>query len=347
LYSFFLTLFLPMSVWTTKEMRVQRSMVRLVALGLWAWAGIAQAQGTLWNPIPYTPPNAQERDLLVQDAARLLHNPPVTLEGETDLACTAVAVYHESRGESIKGQRAVASVVLQRTLVPDRWGERPCEVVRPVQFTFMTGRWTYAPIREMEQWETALRVALTILYKGPDPDLQGADHYHTHQVFPDWRNKMDLTTLIGNHRFYVDPLSIKKVAEAGMSTQAPLMLASAGGAFDWSGEGTPTYTVGDGVRGMPQGVVQDLYSDGWAEAKQQTAPQPDTGGFEPVRGPDVDAIAKAQNKAQQGHSIGLAQGQPVGQTMGLARNTAVTALTQPVDVAQSSFRPLGFGAKNP
>jgi Cell Wall Hydrolase len=337
---FFLTLFIPMSGRRVKENRVYRFNICIMALVAWGWASVAVAQGTLWNTIPYTPPSAAERDLLVQDAARLLQNPPVTLEGETDLACMAVAVYHESRGESIQGQRAVASVVLQRTLVPDRWGSRPCDVVRPVQFTFMTGRWTYAPIRQADAWETALRVALTILYKGPDPELQGADHYHTHQVFPEWRNAMDLTTLIGNHRFYVDPLSVKKVAEAGIGTQAPLMLA---GAFDWSGQGTPTYTVGDGVRGMPQGVVQDLYSDGWAEAKQQPATQPHTGGFEPVRGPDVDAIALAQQGVRQGHTVGLEAQQPVGRTMGLASNGAI----QPVDVAQSSFRPLGFGAANP
>lgn len=322
----------------------------IIAVGLCGWASGALAEDGLSNILPYTPPTASEKAWLVQDAARLLQTPPTSLANETDLACMAVAVYHEARGESIKGQRAVASVVLQRTMVPDRWGRTACDVVRPVQFTFMQGdqygdptTWTYASIRNPAAWETALRVALTITFQGPDAYLQGADHYHTTQVFPTWRLAMDMTEQVGNHKFYVDPISIKKVAEAGIN---PLPNVALAGYYDWSGEGTPT--VGDGVRGLPQGVVQDLYTDGWADPKQLAVATPDVGGFQPVRGPDVDAIAQAQamalvDNAAQGRTIGLQQGQPVGNTMGLPTPN----VAQPIDIAQNGFRPLGFGKANP
>ncbi len=51
-----------------------------------------------------------------------------SIEHRRQVTCLAVAVYHESRGESVRGQRAVASVVMNRTrsgLYPNT----PCGVV--------------------------------------------------------------------------------------------------------------------------------------------------------------------------------------------------------------------------
>ena len=302
------------------------------------WTGSACAQQAT-NILTYNRPSPQQAAALGQDAARLLAKPPRTLEGETDLACMAVAVYHESRGESIAGQRAVASVVLQRTLVPERWGSRPCEVVRPVQFSFMTGRWTYPSIREGKPWETALRVALTIMLQGPDPEIMGADHYHTPQVFPQWRHAMNMVARIGNHNFYVDPLSVKITREHGIP-QAPMMAflpsskssnepsSTQPGQYDWGAEGIPTLVAGQ-TRGLPEAHVQDLY-----ETKPvRVASAPSSGGFSPVRGPDVDAIARAKTP-----QMGLQSGATAGR-MGLSQG--------PVQVATASFRPLGITGSAP
>lgn len=300
----------------------------IAGMALLCWAQAAQAQ--LSNPIPYTPPSPAAQIALGEDAARLLAQPPLTLEGETDLACTAVAVYHESRGENIQGQRAVASVVLQRTMVPDRWGARPCDVVRPVQFTFMTGRWTYPPIYDRQAWETALRVALTIFYQGPDAELMGADHYHTHDVFPEWRNHMDLVAMIGEHRFYVDPISVRKTAEAGIAGPQMILATSNGPTvvhtpaatrYDWASEGTPVAVPADGVRGMAPNATLDLYAQAQAPATQP----PTVGGFEPIRGPEVDAIARAQ--VATGTRMGIAAG--------------------PIAVAAAGFKPLGMSRATP
>jgi spore germination cell wall hydrolase CwlJ-like protein len=154
---------------------------------------------------------AQRIDELKKDARRLAASPPLSLRNETALGCTAVAIFFEARGESRKGQRAVASVVLQRAKVPDRWGDTPCDVVRPVQFSFMQSRYGFPSITSQDgwrqSWARAINIAAQTLVEGPMPDLQGADHYHTRAARPRWRLAMPRVAAIGNHLFYTDPLS--------------------------------------------------------------------------------------------------------------------------------------------
>lgn len=169
---------------------------------------VASLQSILFSPKRQRRAGSSLR-LMKSDAMRLLKSPPGTLKGETDLGCTAVAVFFESRGEVIKGQMAVASVVLQRAMTPGRWGARPCDVVRPVQFSFMTSRYGFPSIKSEDDWEIAwaraIDVAANILANGPMPELQGADHYHANYVRPKWRLAMPRTASIGKHYFYADP----------------------------------------------------------------------------------------------------------------------------------------------
>jgi spore germination cell wall hydrolase CwlJ-like protein len=144
---------------------------------------------------------------LKKDASRLLKRVPKTLYDETALGCIAVAVYHEARGESILGQKAVASVVIQRAVTPNRWGENPCAVVKPVQFSFMTSTYRFPSITDADAWKLAVRVALTVMYEGPIREIRGADHYHANYVHPSWRHAMVKTAQIGRHIFYSDPES--------------------------------------------------------------------------------------------------------------------------------------------
>lgn len=127
---------------------------------------------------------------------------PTTLRGADSLTCIAVAVYLEARGESLEGQEAVASVIMQRARTPGRWGSTPCDVVKPVQFSSIRKDLGFAKISNVEAWETALMVARTALLEGPDPWLEGADHYHTVSVKPSWSRKMTRVATIGNHVFY-------------------------------------------------------------------------------------------------------------------------------------------------
>ncbi len=60
-----------------------------------------------------------------------------SLDHRKQVTCIAMAIYFESRGESLQGQRAVASVVMNRVRDP-RFPKTPCEVIyQRGQFTFV------------------------------------------------------------------------------------------------------------------------------------------------------------------------------------------------------------------
>ena len=133
--------------------------------------------------------------------------PPSSLQNASELSCIAVAIYHEARDQEELGQRAVASVILQRAAVPHRWGDSACENVVPTQFSFMTSRYDYPSIDNLGSWEQAVRIAAEAIMNGPMPELRGADHYHATAVFPQWAPKMVRIRSIDDHVFYMDPHS--------------------------------------------------------------------------------------------------------------------------------------------
>jgi hypothetical protein len=154
----------------------------------------------------YTAPRSDSAyDRLKPDISRLMNRPPRTLKGESSLGCIAVAIYHEARNQSPHGQLAVASVILQRAAVPGRWGDDACEVVIPVQFSFMTSEYGFDPILEQNAWVAAVHLAAKSLVEGPLPELKNADHYHTVDVDPSWSRKMQMVGRIGHHIFFRDP----------------------------------------------------------------------------------------------------------------------------------------------
>lgn len=135
----------------------------------------------------------------------LTPRPPATLAGASDLLCMAVAIYHEARNQPLDGQLAVASVILNRTQEPERWGRTPCEVVAPGQFSFLTGPADFPPILEREAWAIAVEMAREALEHGPSPLVQQADHYHTLAVEPVWNDRMRQVITIDDHIFFIDP----------------------------------------------------------------------------------------------------------------------------------------------
>ncbi len=163
-------------------------------------------------PLAQVPPRADQRPMARPEGLyehHVLANLPHTLKGQSDFMCLAVAIYHEARGESREGQAAVASVILQRAAVPNRWGSTACEVVVPVQFSFLRSDRSFAPITDFAAWERAKEVATVAIVEGPDPWLDGADHYHTKNVNPSWNREMPVVAHIGDHIFYADPRSAR------------------------------------------------------------------------------------------------------------------------------------------
>lgn len=148
------------------------------------------------------------------------------------LTCLATAIYHEARGESRAGQRAVASVILQRVATPDRWGDTVCEVIAPSQFTFYSGarcRHGAGPgpcrvpaIDEPQAWARAVHVARTMLASGPLGTLRAADHYHADHITPGWTAAMTPVGRVGRHLFYADPESRR----ARAAVQSPVAVST-------------------------------------------------------------------------------------------------------------------------
>lgn len=109
------------------------------------------------------------------------------------IECVAKAIYHEARGESDKGKRAVGHVILNRS---KNKGITPCEVIyQPRQFTGIKSRVSYSG----PMWERAKEIARTI-QDYSDPTF-GAVSFHNTRSWPNWKGLIRTVT-IGNHVFY-------------------------------------------------------------------------------------------------------------------------------------------------
>lgn len=125
--------------------------------------------------------------------------------GDAAWECLARAIYFEARGETIRGQVAVAEVILNRVdsqLYPDDI----CRVVhqggsRGCQFSFTCDGFSDR-IRERAAYATAGKIARLMLDGAPRTLTDGATHFHTRQVRPGWAHRMPRTASIGAHLFY-------------------------------------------------------------------------------------------------------------------------------------------------
>jgi hypothetical protein len=123
--------------------------------------------------------------------------------------CLATAIYFEARGESAKGQKAVAEVILARTQTRGR-PSTICGVVYEgshrrsgCQFSFTCDR-AKDIVRNASQWAQAQRIASTaISTHGKVKSVsRGATFYHADYVKPRWARRMVRVAQIGSHIFY-------------------------------------------------------------------------------------------------------------------------------------------------
>jgi N-acetylmuramoyl-L-alanine amidase len=117
-----------------------------------------------------------------------------------DLECLATNIYFEARGESRRGQIAVASVTLNR-VKSKIFPNNICEVVyQPYQFS-----WTLSSnpvIRKQTVFEQITQLAEEVLNgKHRDP-TNGSRFFHNFSVAPKWSYNLQQTVVIGNHVFY-------------------------------------------------------------------------------------------------------------------------------------------------
>lgn len=196
-------------------------MLRIALVMLLAMAGAASAEPQLTKLLD-TERQAM-RALPEARLASLLKRPELEIEysaewlakqtfrtGGADWRCLTEALYFEARGESVKGQFAVAEVILNRVDSPE-FPDDVCAVVHQgtgrkyqCQFTY-TCDGVKEVIANPRAFEEVGKVAHLMVQGAPRPLTQGATHYHTRAVNPAWARRFPRTATIGVHHFYRMP----------------------------------------------------------------------------------------------------------------------------------------------
>jgi spore germination cell wall hydrolase CwlJ-like protein len=122
--------------------------------------------------------------------------------------CLAEAVYFESRGEKVRGQIAVAQVVMNRVF-SGYYPNTVCGVVYQNKHRHLACQFTFAcdnvrdVIEEPDMWDRAKRIAKAML-DGQLwlPEVAKSTHYHAYWVRPSWVHEMKKTYKYGVHTFY-------------------------------------------------------------------------------------------------------------------------------------------------
>ena len=122
--------------------------------------------------------------------------------------CLAQGIYFEARGEELKGQAAVAQVILNRVRNP-AYPDTICGVVfqnenwrNRCQFSFACDRIPDLILAPWH-WKTAKEIAMAVTAGKIWLDEVGsATHYHATYVKPPWGRTMKRVAKIGEHIFY-------------------------------------------------------------------------------------------------------------------------------------------------
>jgi hypothetical protein len=133
---------------------------------------------------------------------------PSATMSEKELWCLTSAIYFESRGETYRGQVAVAQVVMNRTkhrLYPGTI----CGVVFQNQNQRNACQFSFAcdgipeTVTDRKSWAQADEIAKGVvdgtLYLA---EVNNATHYHASYVYPNWAPRMTKVSKIGLHVFY-------------------------------------------------------------------------------------------------------------------------------------------------
>ena len=118
-----------------------------------------------------------------------------------NVKCLAQNIYHEARGDSVKGQIAVAHVVINRTK-NDAYPDDVCSVVwDKAQFSWTLDKSLWK-ITDHKSYEKAKRIASEVL-SGEHKDItNGATHYYEPTIVdPEWSDSGVNKKKIGSHLF--------------------------------------------------------------------------------------------------------------------------------------------------
>lgn len=122
--------------------------------------------------------------------------------------CLTEVIYYEARGEAVRGQMAVAQVVLNRAF-SGYYPTTVCGVVYQNKHRHLACQFTFAcdnvkeVVDEPDMWERAKKIAKASL----DgliwlPEVGKSTHYHAYWVRPSWVGEMKKMWKYGVHTFY-------------------------------------------------------------------------------------------------------------------------------------------------
>jgi spore germination cell wall hydrolase CwlJ-like protein len=130
------------------------------------------------------------------------------LDGARDLDCLTQAVYYEARGESLRGQAAVAQVVLNRVRHP-AFPKTICAVVfqgaghhkADCQFSFVCDG-SMRKSLDNDAWDQARHIAARALSGVVLADIGNATHFHATYLGEQWGDGLVRVATVGMHVFY-------------------------------------------------------------------------------------------------------------------------------------------------
>jgi spore germination cell wall hydrolase CwlJ-like protein len=134
---------------------------------------------------------------------------PDSARAAAQLECLANAIYFEARSEPVRGQIAVAQVVINRLKNPT-YPDTVCGVVYQNQHMRNACQFSFAcdgirdVVRDQASWNMAESIATAVLNEEAVwlEDVGASTHYHATYVRPRWARQMQRMTQIGLHVFY-------------------------------------------------------------------------------------------------------------------------------------------------
>lgn len=151
-------------------------------------------------------PRAEIKPITATFSKTWLDSQPAASGGE-QWRCLSEALYFEARGETVKGQFAVAEVILNR-VESGRFPDSVCSVINQGTGRRYQCQFTYTcdgrdeVIAEPGAFRRVAKVARAAI-DGVGVDLtDGATYYHTNAVRPSWSRRFQETARIGVHVFY-------------------------------------------------------------------------------------------------------------------------------------------------
>ncbi len=182
-----------------------------------AYVAAYAAPSTKFSPFSalLNPPQKEEKpDLgfipprLKGDHAWVQRPLPKSVNSKHEQTCLATGIYFEARGETAKGQAAVAQVILNRVRNP-AFPSTICGVVyqnknwrNRCQFSFACDG-IRDRVSDRRHWQIAKEVAAAVTSgKVYLPEVASSTHYHATYVRPRWARHMQRMQKIGLHVFY-------------------------------------------------------------------------------------------------------------------------------------------------